>query len=54
MMREMGVRRLPAIGTHGQVTGMLSLDDILIAPSDQLGEIKELLRAESSRDEIAG
>lgn len=50
-MREMGVRRLPAVNASGRVVGMLSLDDILIALSDELSEIKGLLRAEAGRVE---
>jgi signal-transduction protein with cAMP-binding, CBS, and nucleotidyltransferase domain len=47
-MREMGVRRLPAVNTQGRLIGMLSLDDILIELSDQFGQIKELLSSEAS------
>jgi CBS domain-containing protein len=48
-MREMGVRRLPAVNDGGRVIGMLSLDDVLIALSDQMSQVKALLRAEASR-----
>lgn len=48
-MREMGVRRLPAVNAQGRVIGMLSLDDILIELSNQFAQIKALLASEGSR-----
>jgi CBS domain-containing protein len=48
-MREMCVRRLPVVGVQGRVIGMLALDDVLIALADQMGQLRELLRAESGR-----
>ena len=46
VMREMGVRRLPAVNAKGRVVGILSLDDILIELAEQLGKVRDLLHVE--------
>jgi CBS domain-containing protein len=46
VMVEMGVRRLPAVNSKGRVVGILSLDDILIELTGQLGQVQKLLQRE--------
>ena len=36
-MRHRGVRRLPVVGDHGHLVGVLSLDDVLTNRADELG-----------------
>lgn len=38
-MRRIGVRRLPIIGKHEELVGVLSLDDILESLAGQLGDV---------------
>lgn len=58
VMREMHVRRLPAVNGKGRVIGVLSLDDVLIELAEQLGRVKDLLQLERAQkdagEELAG
>ena len=45
-MRRIGVRRLPVVDSHGQLTGVLSLDDVLDSLAGQLGNVAASLRNE--------
>jgi CBS domain-containing protein len=58
VMREMRVRRLPAVNAKGRVIGMLSLDDVLIELAEQFGRVKDLLHLEQAQkdadEELAG
>ena len=45
-MRRVGVRRLPVIGSRGQLVGILSLDDLLDAIAAQLQEVAGSIRSE--------
>lgn len=38
-MREAGVRRAPVIGSRGQLTGVLSLDDVIVQFASQLSDV---------------
>lgn len=57
VMREMRVRRLPAVNAKGRVVGILSLDDVLIELGEQFARVKDLLRLELANtdadDEVA-
>lgn len=46
LMRRMGVRRLPVIGSRSMLTGVLSLDDILDVVAAEIGEISGTVRNE--------
>ena len=58
VMREMRVRRLPAVNAKGRVIGMLSLDDVLIELAAQFCRVKDLLELERAQkdvdEEVAG
>jgi CBS domain-containing protein len=54
LMREMRVRRLPAIDASGRTIGMLALDDVLVELAEQLDQIRELLLAERTPPEGLG
>ncbi len=38
-MRRLGVRRVPVVGPRGQITGVLSLDDVIDHLVGQLGDV---------------
>ncbi len=43
-MRELGVRRLPVV-ERGRAVGMISLDDLLVMLSAELGQITSVIRS---------
>jgi CBS domain-containing protein len=45
-MRRIGVRRLPVVGHRGELTGILSLDDVLDTLSDELQSVAGTIRNE--------
>jgi CBS domain-containing protein len=45
-MRDQGIRRVPIVDAGGQLEGLLSLDDLLLLLSDQLGGLADTVRAE--------
>jgi len=45
-MRDLAIRRVPAVDEHGSLYGMVSLDDVLLHLADQLGDLAEAVRAE--------
>ena len=49
-MRENGVRRLPVTGPHGHLAGVLSIDDLLAALSDQFDSIVRVMVAERTKE----
>lgn len=53
LMRELRVRRLPAIDASGRCIGMLALDDVLVELAEELDQIRQLLLSESIPPEAA-
>jgi len=49
-MRENGIRRLPVTGSHGQLAGVLSLDDLMAAVSEQLDSMVRVMVAERTKE----
>jgi CBS domain-containing protein len=47
-MRRLGVRRLPVVGKFGELTGVLSLDDVLDVVSGELRDLAGAVRTEQS------
>ncbi|MEA3178142.1 MAG: hypothetical protein QOI59_1665 [Gammaproteobacteria bacterium] len=52
-MREVGVRRVPVIGTRDQLVGILSLDDVLECLADQLMDVARAVRMEQKVERTA-
>jgi CBS domain-containing protein len=50
-MRRIGVRRVPVVGRTGLLTGVLSLDDILGAVSEELLDVAGSIRKEVRMEE---
>ncbi|HEY6125370.1 MAG TPA: CBS domain-containing protein [Steroidobacteraceae bacterium] len=51
-MRRIGVRRLPVIGDHGELVGVLSLDDAIDALAKELGAVAGSIRSEQVAERI--
>lgn len=43
VMRELGVRRLPVVGTRGELVGIVSVDDVLQTVAEELGSLSLVL-----------
>jgi CBS domain-containing protein len=50
-MRQLGVRRVPVVGARGQVTGVLSIDDVVDHLVNQLGDVAGSIRNELELEE---
>jgi CBS domain-containing protein len=46
VMRRIGVRRLPVVGSRGQLVGVLSLDDVIESIAGELGDLAGSIRNE--------
>jgi signal-transduction protein with cAMP-binding, CBS, and nucleotidyltransferase domain len=47
-MMELQVRRLPVVNPHGDLIGLISLDDLLLLLARELGNITEGIQAEAA------
>jgi CBS domain-containing protein len=45
-MRRIGVRRMPVIATHGELVGVISLDDVVEVLARQLEDVSGSMRSE--------
>lgn len=50
-MRRLGVRRIPVVGHGGHLLGVLSLDEIIDALSDELSDVACSIRNEQQTEE---
>jgi CBS domain-containing protein len=51
LMHRKGVRRVPVLGTHGTLTGVVALDDLLVVLARQLGELAQVFGGEHRREQ---
>ena len=51
-MRRLGVRRVPVVGPRGQVSGVLSIDDVVDHLVSQLSDVAGSIRNEPQRKEV--
>lgn len=49
-MRARGVRRVPVIDTEGQISGVLSIDDIISLLASELNDVDSLILREQERE----
>jgi signal-transduction protein with cAMP-binding, CBS, and nucleotidyltransferase domain len=49
-MRAMGVRRLPVVNLGGDLSGMLTMDDLLKFIADEMSDLVRLVRREQTRE----
>lgn len=50
LMRADGLRRVPVVGAHNELVGVLSIDDVLDLVADQLTAISGVIRDERARE----
>ena len=53
IMRYKGVRRLPIVGTDGQLVGIVTIDDLLEVLAEQLTELAKVVAREQAREATA-
>ena len=49
-MRRRGVRRAPVVGKHGELVGIVSLDDVIQSLATQLGRLADAIRLEQDAE----
>lgn len=49
-MRAKGVRRVPVVGAHGELVGIVSLDDVLAVLAEELGLLVAAIDREGLRE----
>jgi CBS domain-containing protein len=49
-MRSFGVRRVPVVDETGGLSGVLSIDDVIAALSDEIAEVAALVSRQPSRE----
>ena len=52
-MRSFGVRRAPVVGVHGELVGVLSIDDVVQHLAMQLGRLADVIRLEQAAESEA-
>jgi CBS domain-containing protein len=50
MMRFKGVRRLPIVGDEGQLTGIVSIDDLLEVIAEQMADLTKIVSREQAHE----
>ncbi|MDP3251686.1 MAG: CBS domain-containing protein [Hydrogenophaga sp.] len=49
-MRRKGIRRLPVVKAHGELVGLVTMDDVLALMSEQLREMAAVIETEALRE----
>jgi signal-transduction protein with cAMP-binding, CBS, and nucleotidyltransferase domain len=49
LMRHRKVRRLPVVDDQGKLVGLLTLDDVMMLLTEELGEVGQLLQRQTPR-----
>lgn len=49
-MRGRGVRRAPVVGGHGELIGIIAVDDLIGLLAEEMGELYKLIRHEQERE----
>lgn len=52
LMRKQGIRRLPVVD-DGKLTGIVTLDDLMVLLDDEMSDLSEVIRSESPSWESA-
>jgi CBS domain-containing protein len=53
IMRHKGVRRLPIVGTEGDLVGIVTIDDLLEIQAEELGALAKIVARGQSREAAA-
>jgi CBS domain-containing protein len=53
IMRYKGVRRLPIVGSDGQLVGIVTIDDLLEVLAEQITELAKVVAREQARESAA-
>jgi CBS domain-containing protein len=52
-MRDKGVRRMPVVGSAGELVGILTMDDVLSLLAEEMTELAKLVSHERQREAVA-
>jgi predicted transcriptional regulator len=52
-MRDKGVRRMPVVGSGGELVGILTMDDVLSLLAEEMTELAKLVSHERQREAVA-
>lgn len=50
LMRRRGIRRVPVVGEHGELVGILAIDDVLDVLAGEMTELAGVIRSEQARE----
>jgi CBS domain-containing protein len=51
-MRDKGVRRMPVVGSGGELVGILTMDDMLSLLAEEMTELAKLVSHERQREAV--
>lgn len=50
LMRAKGVRRMPVVGSEGDLVGIVTLDDLMTLLAEEMAELAKLVSREQQRE----